>query len=268
MPPQITDRNALDRQRKRALAAPVDFLHEVAITEVHERLELVNNPLERRAIVGWRGDLWGAAFPSAEIVSDDDRLALPQGLDCVIHAMSLHWSNDPVGQLIQCRLALRPDGLLLAIFPGGETLRELRTALAMAESDVTGGLSPRVLPMGEVRDLGALLQRAGFALPVADLVRFEVTYANAFGLMKELRAMGEANALTDRLRKPTRSGVLERAAEIYANEFPAEDGRIRATFEFVVLTGWAPHDSQPKPLRPGSAVARLADALGTTEEKL
>jgi SAM-dependent methyltransferase len=267
--PMITDRTALERQRKRALAAPVDFLHETAIAEVQERLELVKKALGRRTIIGWRGDLWAQAFPDASQVADQDRLDLSRGeLDLVVHAMALHWANDPVGQLVQMRLALKPDGLMLAILPGGDTLSELRTALTLAESEVAGGLSPRVLPMGEVRDLGALLQRAGYALPVADTFRLEVHYSDAFALMRELRAMGEGNALAGRLRVPTGRAVLERAAQIYAREFPAEGGRIRATFEFVTLTGWAPDASQPKPLRPGSASARLADILGTQEGKL
>ena len=244
----------------------MDFLHEAAILEIEERLELVNKPLEKRGIIGWRPDLWAGKLGPSDMVPVADTLDLPrQSFDCLVHAMSLHWTEDPVGQLVQMRLALKPDGLMLAIFPGGDTLAELRTALAMAETEVTGGLSPRVLPMGEVRDLGALLQRAGFALPVADTFKLHVSYANAFGLMKELRGMGEGNALAGRIKHPTRSEVMERANDIYAAEFPAEGGRIRATFEFVVLTGWAPDESQPKPLRPGSAVARLADALGTTE---
>jgi SAM-dependent methyltransferase len=247
----------------------VDFLHETAIAEVQERLELVNKPLADCGIITGRGDLWGAAFPDALVVADDDVLDLPKAaLDLVVHGMALHWANDPVGQLVQMRLALKPDGLMLAILPGGETLSELRTALTLAESEVTGGLSPRVLPMGEVRDLGALLHRAGFALPVANVFRLEVHYSDAFALMRELRFMGEGNALAARLRRPTGRKVLQRAAEIYAREFPAEAGRIRATMEYVVLTGWAPDASQPKPLRPGSAAARLADALGTEEGKL
>jgi SAM-dependent methyltransferase len=182
--------------------------------------------------------------------------------------MALHWANDPVGQLVQCRRALRPDGLLLALFFGGQTLHELRSALASAEAEVTDGLSPRVLPMGEIRDLGALLQRAGLALPVADSFTQTVSYRDAFHLMRDLRAMGEGNALASRLRRPSRRAVLLRAAQIYAEAHAGPDGRIPATFEILCLTGWATHDSQQKPMRPGSAQARLADALNTAEMPL
>jgi hypothetical protein len=180
----------------------------------------------------------------------------------------LHWANDPVGQLVQCRRALQPDGWFIGLLFGGQTLFELRACLAQAEAEVTGGLSPRILPMGEIRELGALLQRAGFALPVADAFTTKIRYRDAFHLMHDLRAMGEGNALMQRLRKPTRRAVLARAAELYHQGFSNDDGRIEATFEIVVLTGWAPHENQPKPLRPGSAKTRLADALAVPERKL
>jgi SAM-dependent methyltransferase len=212
---------------------------------------------------------WQAAFPEARVVSDDEVLDLEVGAyDLVIHAMALHWANDPVGQLIQCRRALRPDGFFLGVGFGGQTLAELRAALAEAEVAVAGGLSPRVVPMAEIRDLGALLQRAGLALPVADNLALDVSYQTAFHLMRDLRAMGEANALQARLRHPTRPAVLRRAAEIYQDHHADGDGRIHATYELVFLTGWAPDDSQPQPLRPGSATQRLAEALGTQETKL
>jgi len=182
--------------------------------------------------------------------------------------MCLHWANDPVGQLIQSRRAMRPDGLFLGIFFGGTTLHQLRSALAQAESDVTGGLSPRVAPMGEIRDLGGLMQRAGFALPVADNVQLTATYPSVLALMRDLRAMGEVSALEGRPRKPMRRDVMRRACEIYADSFGDADGRIPATFDLMVLTGWAPDESQPKPMRPGSASARLADALRTKETAL
>jgi len=210
-----------------------------------------------------------AVWPDSPAVADDEVLALHEGAhDLVVHAMALHWANDPVGQLVQCRRALQPDGLFLGLLPGGQTLHELRAALAEAEAEVTGGLSPRVLPMGEIRDLGALLQRAGFALPVADSFTKTVLYRDALHLMADLRAMGEANALAARLRHPTRRAVLLRAAGIYAERFGRPDGRIPATFEIICLTGWAPHDSQQKPLRPGSAAARLAEALNAAERPL
>jgi SAM-dependent methyltransferase len=208
-------------------------------------------------------------MPEARIVADDERLDLEPGAhDLVIHALCLHWANDPVGQLVQCRRALRPDGLFLGVLFGGQTLAELRACLAEAEVSVTGGLSPRVLPMAELRDLGGLLQRAGFALPVADSATRTVTYADAGRLMADLRAMGEANALAQRVRRPTQRQIFAQAATHYAAGFSALEGRIRATFEMIFLTGWAPDDSQPKPLRPGSAARRLADALGSTEQAL
>ena len=200
---------------------------------------------------------------------DDEVLALHPGAhDLVIHALALHWANDPVGQLIQCRRALKPDGLMLTVAFGGQTLNELRSALGQAEIEVTGGLSPRVAPMGEIRELGALLQRAGFALPVADSLPLTVSYATPLHLMRDLRAMGETNALKTRLRHATRRAVMLRACEIYCETFGDAQGRVPATFDLIVLTGWAPDESQPKPLRPGSATARLAEALGTQENPL
>jgi SAM-dependent methyltransferase len=187
--------------------------------------------------------------------------------DLVVHALSLHWANDLVGQLVQARRALRPDGLFLGVLFGGRTLHELRAALAEAEAAVTGGLSPRVVPMAEIRDLGGLLQRAGFALPVADSRTLTVTYETALHLMRDLRAMGEANAMAARTRKPLRRAILDKAASLYRSNF-SRGGRIVATFEMIFLTGWAPDASQPKPLRPGSAVKRLADALGADERPL
>ena len=204
--------------------------------------------------------------PRAAQAPADETLALAEGAhDLVLHALALHWSNDPVGQLVQARRALRPDGLLIAALFGGETLHELRAALAEAEIATLGGLSPRVAPMGEIRDLGHLLQRAGLALPVADSRRFEVSYPSPLALMRDLRAMGETNVMHDRLRRPLRRDMLARASATYADRFGTPDGRVPATFEVIFLTGWAPAPEQPRPLRPGSARARLADALGTVE---
>jgi hypothetical protein len=182
--------------------------------------------------------------------------------------MGLHWANDPLGQLVQCRHALRPDGLFIAVLLGGRTLHELRSSLAEAETLVTGGLSPRVLPMGEIRDLGALMQRAGFALPVADSFNQTVHYSSFATLCADLRAMGETNALAARLRRFTGRTVLAAAEAIYRANFATPDDRLKATFDLVFLTGWAPHESQQQPLRPGSAKARLAEALGVPEEPL
>jgi SAM-dependent methyltransferase len=264
--PDLTDAQALTRNRARAMRAPALFLHEDLRDEIKERLAEVNKSFTSIAIVTGFPDFWREAFPTARIVPDDEVLALePGAFDLVIHAMALHWANDPVGQLIQCRRALQPDGLLLAALLGGQTLYELRACLAEAESAVTGGISPRVLPMAEIRDLGGLLQRAGLALPVADSFARKVHYRDAFHLMQDLRAMGEGNALNDRLRRPTRRAVFAKMAELYAQTYAVEGGRVAATFDMVFLTGWAPHESQQKPLRPGSAVNRLADALNAAE---
>ena len=180
-------------------------------------------------------------------------------------ALALQFVNDLPGALIQIRRALKPDGLLLAAMLGGDTLTELRQAFAAAEAEIEGGASPHVAPFTDVREMGALLQRAGFALPVTDVERLTVRYSSPFILMGELRRMGATNVLAERRRKPLRRATLARMAEIYAQRFADRDGRIRATFEVIWLSGWAPHESQQKPLRPGSAQARLADALGTRE---
>lgn len=267
--PKLTDRTALLRNRARALKAPADFLHDEAIAEIKDRLAMVNRSFTDMAIVTGHPQVWAAAFPDARIVPDDDTLDLsPEAYDLVIHAMCLHWANDPVGQLIQCRRALRPDGLLLSVGFGGNTLAELRACLSQAEIEVTGGLSPRVAPMGEIRDMGALLQRAGLAMPVADGLPLTAEYRDLIHLMHDLRSMGEANALDQRHRKPARKAVFDRAQALYAENFPGADGRIKATFELLFLSGWAPADNQPKPLRPGSASHSLAAALGTNENPL
>ena len=265
-PPDLTDRPTLARHRARASAF---FLHDLAIAEIQERLTEVNKVFTAPAVVSGFAKIWGAAFPGARVVADDDLLALEPGAhDLVIHGQSLHWAADPVGQLVQCRRALAPDGLMIAALFGGQTLTELRAVLAEAEAAETGGLSPRVLPMADVRDLGGLLQRAGFALPVADVLTQRVSYRDTTALMHDLRAMGEGNALTARLRHPTGRRVFQRANELYQQHFADGPNRIRATYDLIFLTGWAPAGSQPKPLRPGSAVQRLADALGAAEQPL
>jgi len=173
--------------------------------------------------------------------------------------------NDLPGALIQIRRALKPDGLFVGCLLGGATLTELRTAFMQAESEIEGGASPRVAPFADVRDLGSLMQRAGFALPVTDSESVTVRYDDPFALMRDLRGMGLTNALVARRRAPLKRAVLMRAAQVYAERFADPDGRLRATFEYIWLSGWSPHESQQKPLRPGSAKMRLADALGTTE---
>jgi SAM-dependent methyltransferase len=266
--PQLTDRQALARNRARAKDDAL-FLQEQAADEIKERLIEVNRTFTSIAIVTGFPDFWAARFPGARIISDDETLDLAPGAhDLVIHAMCLHWANDPVGQLVQARHGLQPDGLLLCTFLGGQTLHELRASLAEAEAKISGGLSPRIAPMGEIRDLGGLLQRAGFAMPVADSTPLTAAYVNAFHLMHDLRKMGENNALTGRIKHAARRDVLTEAACIYADNFRNDDGRVTATFEMITLTGWAPSADQPQPLRPGSATQRLADALGTVETSL
>jgi hypothetical protein len=179
--------------------------------------------------------------------------------------LTLQFINDLPGTLIQIRRALRPDGLFMAAIVGGDSLNELRTAFADAESEVEGGLSPRVAPFADVRELGALLQRAGFALPVVDSERLTVRYDSALALMHDLRRMGATNVMQERRRRPLKRATLRRMEEIYAGRFADADGRLRASFEIIWLSGWAPHESQQKPLQPGSAAQRLADALGTRE---
>lgn len=271
--PILTDRLALARHRARALALPghdaAMFLHRLALTDIQERLTEVNRLFTAPAVVSGFPEIWQDLQPDAVQVADDEVLDLRPGAhDLIVHAMALHWANDPLGQLVQCRRALQPDGLLIAVLPGGRSLHELRSALAEAEARVTGGLSPRVVPMGEIRDLGGLMQRAGFALPVADSMNQIVEYGDFTALLADLRASGETNALVGRLRRFTGRAVLAMAAAVYGETFATPEGRLPATAELVFLTGWAPHESQQQPLRPGSARSRLADALGVPEAPL
>lgn len=185
-------------------------------------------------------------------------------LDLIVSALSLQHVNDLPGVLVQACRALKPDGLFLASLIGGTSLNELRTALVAAESEVSGGASPRVAPFADVRDLGGLLQRAGFALPVTDADTVDVSYPDPLALMRDLRAMGATNVLLDRSRKPLPRAVLSRAFEIYAERYARADGRVPATFEIVTMTAWVPHASQQQPLAPGTARMRLADILGAT----
>lgn len=280
-------------RRVNKLLTGADFLHRRAAEGVADRLGDVTRDFPRAAVLGAAGGVFANALegvaggdvllqtepapdlaalaaaraPGAQtrVTPEHDPDLSPGGFDLVVGGMTLHRADDPVGVLTRMRLALKPDGLMLAALFGGRTLVELRAAFAEAEAEVEGGVSPRVAPMGEMRDLGGLLQRAGFALPVADVDRVEVAYETPFHLMRDLRAMGEANAMRGRRKTFTRRATMLRTAEIYAAHFSRPDGRVTATFEIVFLTGWAPDASQPKPLRPGSAAARLADALGTQE---
>lgn len=284
------DRRAVARHRDRAArrAEPTDFLHREIAARLAARLDDIDRrfPLAldigcgagavARAVGDRKGiarivqcDLSAAMVRRAggpAVVADEEALPFAGGrFDLVLSGLALHWTNDLPGALAQIRAALKPDGLFLAALLGGDTLRELREALLEAEIAETGGASPRTSPAVDLRDAGALLQRAGFALPVADRDRITVTYRDAFALMRDLRHMGESNALSLRRRHFTRRAVLMRAAALYAARFADGDGRIPATFEVIFLTGWAPHDAQPRPLAPGSARHSLADALGGRE---
>ena len=280
--PLVFDRAMLRRRRLRALAlGPETFLIERVAADLAERLGAVLRQFDlavdlgtptnavRAALIGNAavGRLIRAStLPNADIVADEEALPFRDAsLDLVTSALSLQFVNDLPGTLIQIRRALKPDGLFLAALLGGDTLTELRQAFAAAEGEIEGGVSPRVAPFADVREMGALLQRAGFALPVTDVERLTVRYSSPFVLLSELRRMGATNALTERRRTPLRRATLNRMAEIYAQRFADFDGKVRATFEVIWLSGWAPHESQQKPLRPGSAQTRLADALGVRE---
>jgi len=225
------------------------------------RVLAANNNISTIVAAGLDGDDDGL-----RVTADEETLPFAErSLDLVVSALALQFVNDLPGALIQIRRALKPDGLLLAALIGGDSLTELRSAFAAAESEVEGGISPRVAPFADIRELGGLLQRAGFALPVVDSERVAVRYDSALALMRDLRRMGATNILHERLRTPLKRSTLERVMAIYVDRFADADGRVRATFEIIWLSGWVPHESQQKPLKPGSAAQRLADALGTTE---
>jgi len=225
------------------------------------RVLAANNNISTIVAAGLDGDDDGL-----RVTADEETLPFAErSLDLVVSALALQFVNDLPGALIQIRRALKPDGLLLAALIGGDSLTELRSAFAAAESEVEGGISPRVAPFADIRELGGLLQRAGFALPVVDSERVAVRYDSALALMRDLRRMGATNILHERLRTPLKRSTLERVMAIYADRFADADGRVRATFEIIWLSGWVPHESQQKPLKPGSAAQRLADALGTIE---
>jgi SAM-dependent methyltransferase len=242
------------------------FLQQEAFNEISERLLDVKKSFTKTAVVTSWPELWADIVAGTDVIHPNDTLQFTGGdYDLIIHAMDLHWANDPVGQIVQCRNALKTDGLFLAACFGGQTLNELRSSIAEAESKVTGGLSPRVVPMGEVRDYGALLQRAGLALPVADILTLTVSYTDTIALMKDLRKMGESNALAARTRKLTQKAIFEELETGYRQNF-SDGGRLIATFEIIFLAGWVPDASQQKPLKPGSAKMKLADALNITND--
>ena len=295
-PPRLFDR-ALHRKRLDRAArgfAGADFLHRRAALDLTERLEGIMRDFPRAVDLSARAGAFREALAGSEaagrvgvlieadlsgamlagrsgprVTLDEERLPFGrESLDLVVSTLGLHWTNDVVGALIQIRHALKPDGLFLAALLGGATLHELRQALTQAEVEMLGGAGSRVSPFADSRDAAGLLQRAGFALPVADVDRVSVSYEHPLKLLADLRAMGETNVLADRHPRPLTRALLARMSEIYIERFAGPDGRVPATFEIVTLTGWAPHESQQQPLRPGSAKMRLADALGTVEHPL
>jgi SAM-dependent methyltransferase len=300
MPPRIFDRSLLLWRRRRAMRlGPVTFLLDRVAEDMADRLKAVLRRFDTAVDLGTPAESVRSALvtggsigtvvavdPLIAIIgsiaiagpSDSgdaaalqvaaDAEALPfadASLDLVVSGLVLQAVNDLPGVLAQVRRALKPDGLILAALFGSGTLAELRQCLARAESELEGGASPRVAPFPDLRDMGALLQRAGFALPVVDMERITVRYASPFALMADLRRMGATNPLIERRRVPLRRATLARAMELYASDFADPDGKVRASFEILWLSGWSPHESQQRPLRPGSAKARLADALGTIE---
>jgi NADH dehydrogenase [ubiquinone] 1 alpha subcomplex assembly factor 5 len=268
--PRLFDRRlyALRRARTRESFLGADVGENLA-----QRLGAVNRRFVRALDLSSRDEIFAAIAPCAEtwtrtspVWVDEEALPFaPESLDLVVSSLSLHAANDLPGALAQIRRVLKPDGLFLGALFGGDTLRELRKAFASGESDVRGGISPRVAPMADVRDLGGLLQRAGFALPVADSERTIVRYGSFATLVDDLRALGETNALAERAKTILRRDVLAAMLQSYAAESADEEGRIVATFEVIYLTAWSPHESQQKPLKPGVARTRLADALQTEE---
>jgi len=294
-PPALFDRNLL-RQRRGRVASEFgnyNFLAKRALSDIADRIASVTRDFEHAAIlgggpgalpedaesllrekVGWlcQSDLSppiAARIGLPALALDEERLPFAtESLDLVLAPWGLHWTNDLPGALVQINHTLRPDGFFACAMPGGSTLTELRQSLMAAESELAGGVTARVSPLAGTFDMAALLQRAGFAMPVADVDRVTVRYDNIFALMADLRGMGETSVLGDRSRKPATRTLFTRAGQIYAERFSDPDGRIRATFEIIHAAGWAPHPDQPKPKRPGSATHRLADALGVTEKSL
>jgi SAM-dependent methyltransferase len=267
--PLLFDRTLLRARMERARrGGPATFLLDRVREDLEERLQAVTRNFADAADIWTPGELLrkpvADRFQSIARIDPDQSETLPlqsQSLDLVVSALALQFVNDLPGVLAQIRRALRPDGLLLAAMIGGDTLTELRQSFAAAEAECEGGVSPRVAPFVDLRDVGSLLQRAGFALPVTDVDSLVVRYDNAFALMQDLRRMGATNVMMERRRTLTRPATMMRMAQIYANRFADPDGRIRATFDIIWLSGWAPHESQQKPLRPGSAKASLAEAV-------
>ena len=293
-PEALIDDRAHIRNRDRAAANfdQFDFLKQAVTERIMDRIDTIRRDLPHVLDIGCHnGVLTEALLASPKITSVSamdpspemarltkqrcgvDVVAAPydtipfdgQQFDGIFSAFALHWANDLPGVLIQLRQRLKPDGVMVVALAGGETLGRLRAAMASAESEVSGGMSPRVLPMGDIRDMGGLISRAGLTMPVADSDTITVTYEHLFRLMADLRAMGESNAMNSRVKRMTGKSLLMRAAEIYQQRFGTDDGRISVEFEIITLTGWAPDASQPQPLKPGSAQQSLASALGVED---
>lgn len=294
MHPVLFDRRLIALRRARAIADAepgIDFLVDLVAADIAERLSTIVRPFDTAVVIGGptealsravrdsgkvgrviRADLFVPGIgtdPAPQVVLDDEALPFADdSLDLVVSGLTLQWVNDLPGALVQVRRALKPDGLFLASFVGGDSLTELRQAWLAADSELATGASPRVAPFVDVRDLGGLLQRAGFALPVTDQDRIPLRYATPFHMMRELARMGASNPLVERRKSLTGKELLTRAAERYQAGFADPDGRVRATLTLVSISGWKPHQSQQKPLQPGSAKMRLADALKTAEQPL
>lgn len=295
--PRLFDRHLLSRRLDRAAAtfAQAQFLRERAIEDLLQTLGAINRRFEVALEIGARDGGFGRelavsadqakvgllieadlspgflaqAQGSARLIMDEEQLPFgDDSLDLVVSTLALHAVNDLPGVLVQIRRALKGDGLFIASMFGGETLKELRGCLMEAELEVRGGYGPRIAPFAEAPDLIELLRRTGFAMPVVDSDRVDVSYEHPLKLMADLRLMGESNILVDRPRKGLNRAILQRLSELYFERFADDEGRITATFEIITLSGWKPHESQQKPLRPGSAKMRLADALGVKEGKL
>ena len=291
-PPRLFDRTLLRRRLDRAAPGFEPFLKERAAGDLVQRLAVIKRRFPLAIDLGARTGVFGVLLAASEaadkvddliavdpsaamlkqaggarVVADEARLPFTEAsADLIVSSLALHAVDDLVGDLVQIRRTLKPDGLFLGALLGGATLTELRQCLTAAEAEITGGAGPRVFPFMDSFDGAALLQRAGFALPVVDVDSVAVRYDHPLKLMADLRAMGETNVLLDRPRRPLSRRLLTRAGELYAERFAGADGRLRATFEIITLTGWAPHPDQQQPLRPGSARMRLADALGSREQ--
>ena len=295
-PPRLFDRTLHRKRLDRAAAGfgQADFLHRRAALDLAERLEAIMREFPLAVELSSRAGAFRQALAQSDagarigtliesdaspamlagrggvrVVLDEERLPFAEAsLDLVVSTLGLHWTNDVVGALIQARRALKPDGLFLGAFLGGTTLTELRQSLMAAEAELLGGAGARVSPFADTADAASLLQRAGFALPVADVDRVRVSYEHPLRLLADLRQMGETNALAERHPRAMTRSLIGRACEIYQQRFTGPDGRVSASFEILTLTGWAPHESQQQPLKPGAAKMRLAEALGVVEHKL